>query len=537
MNKKEPKKEVKDKPKKSKKGLLIALIVLAVVLLLATVGIFVMRYLNNKKAQEEALIVKTEETSGYVLNTYLSMLQSFNADLLKTSGVVLTSDVANETEFINGSDMMQEYLKWVCSSVTFSDLDMVVRLTEDVVPVEFTLQSIDYSALSQSIDTGKVQEIMSAQGYSSSDIDICYKVQNVFFEYVFSLEEVPMIETQLTLNLVKQQDAGYEIPYPVYAIESDSVIDEVLFGSSFFHDLQDEFAKVVIGWTGFKAEAYIDQEEKENPEYTAWLEQLNAEIAKYPTWSNTSKCLYEPYYLRDENNKIVKDENGNKVVNFYVLFEPNSSGKKVRDKTSPYGYKYIPEPEHTVMVDVEKERQVEDPWVAGSVFKYNFTGYSYVLDNGLSIRAGDGSAENPAAEDTDVFSKVITSEGVFDINISLKKSYVGVDAIQYAIDHSEKNRGLDSSSVVKIVVCEFSVTNLSDSVITFTPDMVLVDSTGSKLSRTGTIYGLTELYTLQPGETVVVQDWASSTDLQRYQVAWGKSFDTSIPIQYFNVVK
>lgn len=537
MRKEKPTVEPEVAQVKKKRRWVPVLIVGITLVVLAVAAVVILQMLKTKREEEELLIVQAEETSGYVLDTYLVYLNQ--CDMHSLEDLVVNPVVSHEVEFINGSTDMQEYLKWVCSKVSFSGLDYSTSLPGDgtTVSVPVTISSVDWESMSASIEDSKVQEIMSAMGVSSSDLDISYKVSDLFISYIFSLSEVPVITTEVSLDLVQIADVDEEHQYPVYAISSDALIDEVLFGSQSFHNFQDSFAKTVTGWTGFKTEKRIEPEEQDNPEYLAWLEQLNAEIAKYPKWSSASNCLYEPYYLRDDTGNIVKDENGEKIVNFYVLFEASSSGKKIKDKSSEYGYKFVPEPERTIPADVEKESKVEDLWVNGSVFKYNFTGYAYVVENELNIRAGDGSAENPASEGTEVLSRVVTPEGIFDVQVSLKQSYIGADAIQYAIDHSEKNRGLDSTSVVKIVICEFDVVNLSDSVITFTPDMVLVDASGSKLSRTGTLYGLTESYTLQPGESVVVQDWASSTDLQRYQVTWGKSFDTSIPLQYFNVIK
>lgn len=541
-------KETKEKPikketpktnkKKSGKKILFIVLGVCLILVVAIVALLIVKKkIDERKAYEASLIVHKEQTSGYAIDRYSSCLSSFDTVALGDGTVVRNSSLANEVNIFNSSEDVEKFTKWVCSNSSLSGGNYDVRIEGAESTVDATLESIDWFAISESLDSEKISSIMTESEVSASDLDLSLELPSVFISYVMSLEEVPKITSTIPLTLVRVNEEVGDSTY-YYIIADDFLIDEVLFSSDIFHSLLETFAKKVVGWTGYKMEKYTVQEEQENPEYVAWLEQLNAEIAKYPTWKNTSKCLYEPYYLRDEKGRIVKDENGNKVVNFYVLFEGDSNGKKIKDSSSPYKYKYIPEPEHTIMVDVEKERQVEDLWVEGVIFPYNWIGYSYAVENGLPIRSGDGSQINPLGENTWVLTKLTTLSGSqVDAKIELVSKYRGADAVQFALDKSEKNRGLDSSSVVELVICEFRITNLSEDTITFIPDMVLVDEYGSKLSRTGTMYGLPDEITLSSGESVIVQDWATSTDMNRYQVAWGRSFDVNTPMVYFNVIE
>lgn len=524
------------KKKSGKKTLFVVLGVCLLLVVSVFALLFVKKKIDEKRAHEASLIVHEEQTSGYAIDRYSSCLSSFDTIALGDGTVVKNSALASEVNIFNSSEAVEEFTKWVCSNSSLSGGNYDVKIEGAEFAIDATLESVDWSAIGESLNSAKISAIMEESGVSASDLDLSLKLPSVFISYVMSLEEVPKVSSTIPLTLVRV-NAEVEGSVYYYILEDDSLIDEALFSSDAFHSLLESFAKEVVGWTGYKMEKYITQEEQENPDYVAWLEKLNAEIAKYPTWKNTSKCLYEPYYLRDENGKIVKDESGNKIVNFYVLFEGDSNGKKIKDSSSPYKYKYIPEPEHTIMVDVEKERQVEDSWVEGYVFPYNWIGYSYSVANGLPIRSGDGSQTNPSGKNTWVLTKLTTLSGsLVDVKIELVNQYRGAEAVQFALDKSEKNRGLDSSSVVELVICEFEITNLSEDTITFVPDMVLVDAYGSKSSRTGTIYGLPNEITLSSGESVIVQDWATSTDMNRYQVAWGRSFDVDTPMVYFNVI-
>lgn len=525
--------------KKKKKVWLIPLIIVIVLALVA--GIVAFMYISKKEKErleyEKSLIVHPQQTSGYTIDGYLACLNSWNILGLSDGSVVTECYIDDELLMVNNNEKVEEYIRWVCSTVSTKDADFTTKLVNASHSVDCTFSIVDYATIASSLDVDKIADLLVEYELEASDVDFSLRIQDVFCDYMFTLEDIPYIEVEIPLVLTRVDVPVAESPY-YFVVSNDKELDTALFCSDAFHYLLDEFGKVAVGWTGFKTESYIDQEEQENPAYVEWLAMLNAEIAKYPTWKNTSKCLYEPYYLRDENNKIVKDENGNKVVNFYVLFEGDSKGKKIKDKSSPYGYKYIPEPEHTVWVDVERERQVEDPWVDGSVFPYSWVGYWYVLENNLPVRYGNGTMEYPLGVNTWYPTKLTLCDGTLvDVRIELVQSYIGADAVQKALSLSEKNRGLDSSSVVQLVICEFLITNTTDGTLTFSSDMVLVDQYGNKLSRTGTIYGMNDIVTVGAGESVVVTDWCTSTDLKRYQVAWGRSFDVDTSAIFFDVVK
>lgn len=528
-------KEVTKSPKSKRFWAIVVFSVLAVVALIVTV-LVVKKKVDKRRAYEESLIIHEERTSEYTVRKFSELVKVFDTDTLGNCSVVLTSFISKEPTLFNEDAKLEEFAKWVCSASSLTGGDSTKNLSgyDEVVNVDVV--TVDWVSVAESLDSDKIHSLMSDNGVSGSDLDLSIKLPDLFSDYMLSLTDVPTTSKSVDLKLVRidsEDESGYH-----YVVSDDASVDDILFGSDEFHSAMESFAKIVVGWTGYKTEEYTEQEEQENPEYVNWLNQLNAEIAKYPIWKNTSKCLYEPYYKRDEKNKIVKDENGNKVVNFYVLYEASSSGKKIKDSSSPYKYKYIPEPEHTIMIDVKKERQVEDPWVDKMYFPYNWIGYNYMQLNGLTARHGDGSKENPLGSNTWVVSKAVCEDGsTKSVGIEMLNWYRGSDAIQFALSKSEKNRGLDNDSIVELVVCTFRVTNLSGEPITLSSDLVLVDEYGNKLSRTGTIYGLSDAATLGSGESVVLEDWATSTDMNRYQVAWGKSFDVDTPLVYFDVIE
>ena len=533
--------EISESSSKKKGKLYLVLIIVALLLLAIGIVIFFVSRSNSERKerekQEELERVYEQQTTGYAIDNYLECLNTSDLERLGDTSVILDSVVLNEFDVANNDMDVLSFITNICSLVEISGQDYDSKVEGFKDESEYDITIVDYKDIESQLDSDKVLELMLSEGLSLDDLDLPLRLPSIFCKYILSLESIPTMEVEIPLT-VKRVDAPLgDSPY-YCVLESDSVIDDLLFGSEDFHSLLDSFAKVVVGWTGSKLEYYTVSEEQVNPEYTDWVSKLNEQIEKFPTWKSSKTCLYEPFYLRDEKNKIVKDENGNKVVNFYVLFEADEKGRKIKDNSSPYKYKYIPEPPKTVMVDVQRVRQVEDPWVSGLTLPFNWVGYNYIVSNDLPIRSGDGSREFPLGLDTWKITKLTLHEGSsIDAKISMKGYYVGEEAVKYALSLSEKNRGLDSSSVVQLVICEFEISNLSDMPVVFKPDMVLVDEYGSKLSRTGTLYGVEDSISLGAGETIRVVDWCTSTDLLRYQAAWGRSYDVDTDLMYFNVVK
>jgi hypothetical protein len=161
---------------------------------------------------------------------------------------------------------------------------------------------------------------------------------------------------------------------------------------------------------------------------------------------------------------------------------------------------------------------------------------TYNGEGDTTYRVGDGSKTHPAGIGTTIITKVKCTDGEYhDVRVALVGYWTGQDAIDYAELFSTKNRGFTTVSVVKLICYEVQIENLENQAFTFeTTEMSLADDNSNISSRTGTMYGFSQNITLQAGETQIVNDWASSTELEQKYAIWGKDFGRTYPMVYFD---
>ena len=141
---------------------------------------------------------------------------------------------------------------------------------------------------------------------------------------------------------------------------------------------------------------------------------------------------------------------------------------------------------------------------------------------------GDGSKEHPAGIGTSIITKVLCKDGKYhDVRVSVLGYWTEQNAIDYAEKFSTKNRGFTTSSVIQLICYEVKVENLENRPIKFmSSEMALCDGNGNISARTGTMYAFTKTVSLGKKESIILNDWATSTELAQKYVVWGKSFNT-----------
>ena len=302
------------------------------------------------------------------------------------------------------------------------------------------------------------------------------------------------------------------------------------------------FSQICLGWTGFKPEKYKTKEEQHNPEYDEWLDLFlkyftedggtyDPATGEFTGFKNFKKGIskWEPWFLRDDEDNFIRDENGEKIVNYYSV--------KKEDGTD-----WI-QPSETILVDVWKTRQVEDPWVPETGIQYNILGTNWIQNNydgvGETVfRVGDGSKDSPAGIGTTIITKALCTDGRYhDVKVAVVGYWVGQDAIDYSEKFSTKNRGFTASSVISLITYEIQIENLEEKPIKLAgSEMSLCDDNSNISSRTGTMYGFTEEIRIKPHEKVLINDWAASTELEQKYVIWGKDFGRKFSMVYFNIL-
>lgn len=547
-----PQPPVAEMPPKPKKKFPKILIVLPVLTVLVGGGIIVGTKFMGKSTQEA--VVQDYTTSGrFAYDTLQNALATWDATAI--DAIVGQEDgdswLAQEWSWVNGVKLRQEYLKKVGAMIQFQYPQVPQMATDGTqllqggnpVMIEsymnagesVTFNIPDYAVLAETMkeETDYIQKMYKSYLDSAENL---YRLPddlfNLMMQYLCDKPQLPTKEVSVALTVRLSLDGT---PY----IESDAELDDLLFGNEDFRNMSETFSQVALGWTGFKDEHYTEKEEQHNDEWDAWhakfIAYYEADGGHYDpathTYSggkfNKNRSQWEPWYLRDENNQYVLDENGEKVVNYFSI--------KAEDGTD-----WI-QPDETILVDVEKVRQVEDPWVNESGIRHDNLGVHYITEsyNGKGTRVcrvGDGTVNTPAGIGTPIVTKALCDDGKYhDVEVAVIGYWVGEDAINYSEKFSQRNRGFTTSSVVQLITYELTIRNLETEPITLNSEMTLCDKNANVSSRTGTMYDfLNENITIKPNETVTVNDWASSTELAQKYVCWGKSFGRQYPTIYFD---
>ena len=190
----------------------------------------------------------------------------------------------------------------------------------------------------------------------------------------------------------------------------------------------------------------------------------------------------------------------------------------------------------TTGVDMTQEGKSE------SVITYTWVGSNFVVnkyEGALEKVApeGDGTFDKPAGLGTPIVTKVLGTDGAYhDVKVTLIGYWQGQSAIDYAVGFSEKNRGFSADSVIKLVCFEVRVENLENAPITISSELYLGDSRSNQSTRTGSMYGFYDTATIQPHKKVVLNDWATSTELDQKYVCWGKTFLRKYPCVWFKLL-
>ena len=528
-------------PPKKKKSILPIIAVIAVI---AVIGVVAVKFMN-KEPVEPPLVAQTYDynTSGrYAVDQFQIALNTFDAT--KIDAIVGTEDgdsyIAQEWAYVNRDLRREDFIKKVTGVVkfTFPQVQQIsttgVAMYDDIgnpIMVDSMLNNgetiqvtiPDYHKMAVTMDEDKVyiQKLFKSSGYSEDDYEWYNNMANLMLQYICEKPSIPTTTVDIVIPV------GLNVSGQPY-IKEDTELDKLLFSSDDFHTMCAKFSQICLDWTGNKEEFYVVQEEQKNPEYDEWynifLEYYNADNGKF----NKKTSKWEPWYLRDENNQYILDENGEKIVNYYSV--------KAEDGTDCI------QPAEYILVDVVKSRQVPDPWVEETGILYNWIGqyyikYEYQGIGDTIIRVGDGSKDRPAGIGTSIITKVKDVNGVYrDIRVSMIGYWTGEDAINYAEKFSSKNRGFTTTSVIQLITFELEIENLDDEPITITSELTLCDANSNPSSRTGTMYGFTEEFTVGAGKSIIINDWATSTELSQKYACWGKSFGRTYSMVYFDVL-
>lgn len=526
-------------PVKRKKPIIpvILSIVVVVALIFAAVKI-----VNVIKLKNTPMLIDNTNSGKQVYDNILIALNTYDAETLDSLIGVEEGDsyLAQEWAYVNRVQLREEYLSKIGSLVRFTypqeqvlngkgevmtdDLGNPLTQTSSMSNGEaITVTVPDYAELENIItgDSDYILQLYKSSNYSEDSYTFEEDLFNLFCQYVVDSVAMPTKQVDVNLPLGTGVDGST-------IVVDDSELDDALFGTDEFHNACRTFSKICIQFTGKGTETYKVKEEVHNDEYDEWYavfkKYYDADNGKF----NPKTSKWEPWYVRDKNNKLILDENGEKIVNYYSVKDEN-------------GNDWI-QPDETILVEVEKTREIDVPWTEERGIPYVMVGTNYLQNKYTGsyptvFRVGDGSRDFPAGIGTTIVTHVLCTDGQYhNVKVAMQGYWTDQDAIDYAESFSTKNKGFTTTSPVKLICFEFTVENLEEEPITFVSEMTICDRNANVGSRTGTLYGFYEQVTLDAHEIKMLNDWASSTELEQKYIAWGKSFGRTYPLVYFDML-
>lgn len=494
--------------RKKGKGKLIALF-LVIVLVGVSAGVFIL----SKGGKEPVKIAGFDSSVFQSLQSQLNQYNPEGIDALVGSETA-DSYLAQEWAYANENEKRQLFITNVTKALQF--------LYPNEVGGKVKARIIDYKGMADMIIANK-EDIIKRKivaGIEKEDYDFhdeCTDLLMEWFNEMVDTVEIPMTEVELNMQ---STGSGFT---------DDIELDKLLFSSDEFHGMCDEFDKIMTDFSGERDEEYYADEEVHNPEYDRWYKifkkRYDADNGKF----HKGVSKWEPWYKRDSKNRLIRDKDGNKIVNYYTIKDKN-------------GKDWV-QPAETIIKKVLKTRKVPVEYVAEFGVPHCFLGAYYCQNEytgvlNPNIRVGDGSIQHPAGVGTPIITHVKCVDGQYhDVRVTMKGYWVGQDAIDYSVSFSERNRGLDVNSVIQLITYEIEIENLEKDPITFNSEMTLADKNSNQSAKTGIMYSfMNENITINGGESFIMNDWATSTEIAQKYVAWGKSFNRQFELVYFKVL-
>ena len=358
-----------------------------------------------------------------------------------------------------------------------------------------------------------------------------------------------------------------------YTVTDDSAIDQLLFSSDDFHMMLDTFGAMIASFEYENEDSVIQAAKAEYDDHYAQLEAVvnakydNAILQAKADFLGVAVELHEIPKVTFETEETTEAPTTTQAPTtqadtaegeapppatevtetIHRLTEDELNAKVAElDAEQVAALQEILDGIVREKVDmeewVEPERQFHEEYESEDVITYTWVGAYYCQNiykgaSNTDAQVGDGSFEKPAGIGTTVVTKALGVDGEFhDIKITLVTWKLGQDAVNYAVQFSEKNRGFDSTSAVQLICYEMLVENLEKHPITISADMFLADAQANQSARTGEMYGFYNMVRLQPGASAIINDWATSTEMPQKYVCWGKSFKRAYPVVWFKLL-
>lgn len=509
-----------------------------------------------------------ENTGRFTLDSFKDAIVAYDTEKLEL-GTVAESWLVKELDYANKIEARENFIKSICAYVNFTYPTVQAKTSDGNLAVDsqgqaimqdadmlsgenFTVTIVDYNNLSATMkeDAVLIASLYEKSGYHPTDYTYRDDMVNLMIDYILSKPNLPTKTVEISLPVQEvQMDVtaadGTTSTEIKYVVTDDAVLDNLLFGSEEFHNMCDTFGTICYQYDNNALVGVNAPEPSAFDDSSLGVETADSGGEDVTSGIEVSESANETSTdVSSSDSSVVENEDSEKSSDTISGVEGVDKTDKAEQADSEASTA-LSEPTDDITTEEDTEPALphnEEGYVYESVIPYTWVG-AYFLTNEYTgelnpvAQEGDGTFELPAAIDTSVVTKVLCADGNYhDVRVTLKGYWVGEDAVNYTIGYSEKNRGFDKNSSLQLICFEVEVENLEDNPITVQSELYLSDKQSNPSVRTGNVYGFLDSATIQPGESVVLQDWATSTELPTKYVCWGKSFKRKYPVVWFKLL-
>ena len=189
----------------------------------------------------------------------------------------------------------------------------------------------------------------------------------------------------------------------------------------------------------------------------------------------------------------------------------------------------------TILGDENIKNCIEEinSYFGENILDINALDVVYKINNKYSYTIGNGSEEMKAKIGTKVKTKYISGKNIYDIVISVNNILVDEEAKKYANSLHNDNRGILSATSKKLLVINYTITNITEKTLTIKPKFSLSNNFGNILTSTGKLFGINEKGKVKPNESITLETYLFADDLTDLFLVYGKDFNKQYDLVWF----
>ena len=545
------------KRSKNIRKIIAGILIIALVLMCGT-------FIYKRFINPEINVVPEAQSGAVALENWQGIVNSGDFDAI--SGALDPPYLGQERDYVNSSKDKLEFVKTVYSTVDYKVAQVEQRTVYgDVVkdangkPVmepsnlmedgeKVSLTTIDWDHIQFSDE--KVKAILAEYKLDVNDPDVSHKLEEAFAAYIVSESKQETSEEIKSLEGTAKETEGKE-PLPGMAdVSRDSassdgggaepVTADPLAGSSDGGGAEvDQSGAQAKGQQKDKVIGSLGNLPLKQQEWEPSMETVDI-----PDPDNNKRTVEARRVSAEEDARLDDVIFGGKdFLRAQTRFSMIALGGEPSKEWTAY-ITASPDDEPTPRPGVGNYRFIQCTWVGAHELQVGIVEEAAKFDMNVQpviAPVGDGSKENPAGKNTSVLTNqyVTGADGKVTANpirVELVSFYRDQDAFNFFQSKDTRNRGFTTASQVKYAGLQFKVTNLSNTKLTIGDNSSMADGNLNLTKSTGSMFGLVQSVTLNPGETGIVDAWVASPNLDNMYIIWGKDFKRGIDPVWFRVL-